>query len=157
MWVTFDWFAEAIVDKSEFNVFFMQGHLWCVRWLWRHRVAFRLCFKASCCAKPLMWKSVLFTCKWTTVCFWIELISTWTASYLDALWTRGERQLGNCLLASYGFISSILLNITWLSQFLVVLQISITSQTAVSFRFAKFSFNKCGNAGMLECWKEAWH
>ena len=81
MWVTFDWFAEAIVDKSEFNVFFMQGHLWCVRWLWRHWVAFRLCFKASRCAKPLMWKSVLFTCKWTTICVWIELISTWTASH----------------------------------------------------------------------------
>ena len=35
-----------------------------------------------------------------------------------------------------GFISSILLRIKWLSHFLVVLQISIASQTTVSFRFA---------------------
>ena len=43
------------------------------------RVAFRLCFKASPSAKPFIWKLVLFTCKWTKICIWIKLISTWKA------------------------------------------------------------------------------
>ena len=45
------------------------------------RVAFRLCFKASPSAKPFIWKLVKFTCKWTTVCVWIKLISIWKASH----------------------------------------------------------------------------
>ena len=54
------------------------------------RVAFRLCFKASPGAKTLIWKLVLFTCKWTTICLRIKLISIWKASHLDSLWNRGE-------------------------------------------------------------------
>ena len=45
------------------------------------RVVFRLCFKASPSAKPFLWKLVLFTCKWTTICMWIKLISIWKASH----------------------------------------------------------------------------
>ena len=33
-------------------------------------VAFRLCFKASPSAKPLILKLVLSTCKWTKICVW---------------------------------------------------------------------------------------
>ena len=61
------------------------------------RVAFRLCFKASPCEKPFIWKLVLFTCKWTKICVWIKLISIWKASHLDSLWNRGKMQLGNRL------------------------------------------------------------
>ena len=41
------------------------------------RVAFRLCFKARPSAKPFMWKLLLFTCKWTKICLWINLIPIW--------------------------------------------------------------------------------
>ena len=45
------------------------------------RVAFRLCFKANPSAKPFIWKLVLFTCKSTTICVRIKLISMWKASH----------------------------------------------------------------------------
>ena len=45
------------------------------------RVAFRLCFKASPSAKPFIWKSVLFTCKFWFIYVWIKLISIWKASH----------------------------------------------------------------------------
>ena len=67
-------------------------------WIGDFWVAFRLCFKASSGAKAFIWKSVLFTCKWTKICVWIKLISIWKASHLDSLWNRGERQLENRLL-----------------------------------------------------------
>ena len=38
------------------------------QWIGDFRVAFRLRFKANPCAKPFIWKSVLFTCKWTKIC-----------------------------------------------------------------------------------------
>ena len=45
-------------------------------------VAFRLCFKASPCAKPFIWKLVLFTCKSWFIYMWTKLIFIWEA------WTR---------------------------------------------------------------------
>ena len=63
------------------------------------RAAFRFGFKPSPSTKSLIWKSVLFTCKWTQIWVWIELISIWTVSQLDSLWNSGERKLGNCLLS----------------------------------------------------------
>ena len=49
-------------------------------WIGDFRVAFRLCFKASPSAKPFTWKLV-FTCKWTKIYVWINLISIWKASH----------------------------------------------------------------------------
>ena len=71
-------------------------------WIGNFRVAFCLCFKVSPSVKPFIWKLVLFTCKWTNICMWIELISIWKASHQDSLWNRGKRQLGNQLLSVVG-------------------------------------------------------
>ena len=58
------------------------------------QVVFSLCFKASHSAQPFIWKSVLFTCKWTKIGIWIKL----KVLHQDSLWNRGKRQLGNRLL-----------------------------------------------------------
>ena len=38
------------------------------------RVVLCLCFKARPTVKPFIWTLVLFTCKWTKICVWINLI-----------------------------------------------------------------------------------
>ena len=63
------------------------------------RVAFHICFKASPSAKPFILKLVLFKCKVWFIYIWIILIFKWKASHQDSLRNRGERQLGNRLLA----------------------------------------------------------
>ena len=68
-------------------------------------VAFCLCFRAGPSAKPFIWKSVLFTCKFWFIYMWIKLISIWKAlHYKDSLWNRGEGELWNHLLPCEEFV-----------------------------------------------------
>ena len=52
------------------------------------QVVLHLCFKASSSSKRLIWKLVLFTCKFWFIYMWIKLIFLWKALHLDSFWNR---------------------------------------------------------------------